>query len=233
MHVREHFRTTGRPAGHGYGQRNVADGTAYYAFDHGPVRCVVLDTVNRHGGWQGSIDAGQLDWLHYELTACRDRPVILFSHHPIQTLVNDRRPPGAARRVLDDELRGFLLEHACVVAWINGHTHLHAVTAVGENGAPGGFWQITTASHIDWPQQARMIEILQADGAIAIACTVIDDDAAAEFAGIDEPAGLAALARELAANDWQVRDAITAEGGADAGTADDRHVILLVDWPRP
>jgi hypothetical protein len=193
----------------------------------------VLDTVNPHGGWQGSLDAAQLDWLHHELTACRDRPAILFSHHPIQTLVNDRRPPGAARRVLADELRGFLLEHPCVVAWINGHTHVHAFTAICEDGAPGGFWQITTASHIDWPQQARMIEILQADGAIAIACTVIDSDAPAEFAGIDEPAGLAALARELAANDWQVRDAIRAGGGAGAGTADDRNVILLIDWPRP
>jgi len=39
--------------------------------------------------------------------------------------------------------------------------------------------------------------------------------------------------RELPANDWQVRDAITAEGRAGAGTADDRNVILLVDWPRP
>jgi hypothetical protein len=29
-------------------------GTAYYAFDRGIVRCVVLDTVNEHGSWQGS-----------------------------------------------------------------------------------------------------------------------------------------------------------------------------------
>jgi hypothetical protein len=43
---------------------------------------------------------------------------------------------------------------------------------------------------------------------------------------------MASLARELAANDWQVREEITAEGGAGAGTADDRNVILLVDWPR-
>jgi len=193
----------------------------------------VLDTVNPHGGWQGSLDGAQLDWPPGELTACRGRPVILFSHHPMETLVNDRRPPGADRRVLSEELRSFLIDFPCVVAWINGHTHVHAVTPVREDGGPGGFWQITTASHIDWPQQARMIEVLQADGAIAICCTVIDSDAPASSAGIDGPIGLAALARELAANDWQVRDAITAEGGAGAGTADDRNVILLIDWPRP
>jgi hypothetical protein len=44
---------------------------------------------------------------------------------------------------------------------------------------------------------------------------------------------LAALARELAANDWQVRDQMTADGGAGAGTAADPNVVLAVEWPRP
>jgi metallophosphoesterase (TIGR03767 family) len=56
-HVREHFRRPGRPAGHGYTKHNADEGTAYYGFDHGLVRCLVLDTVNPHGGWQGSLDA--------------------------------------------------------------------------------------------------------------------------------------------------------------------------------
>jgi hypothetical protein len=46
------------------------------------------------------------------------------------------------------------------------------------------------------------------------------------------PARLAALSRELSANDWQVRDLISAEGGVGAGTAADRNVILTIDWPR-
>ena len=95
-HVREHFRTTGRPGGHGYSLRNADEGTAYYGFNHGIVRCLVLDTVNPHGGWQGSLDAGQLDWLAAQLTSCADRPVVLFSHHPLETLINDRRPPEPA-----------------------------------------------------------------------------------------------------------------------------------------
>ncbi len=45
-------------------------------------------------------------------------------------------------------------------------------------------------------------------------------------------ADLAALSRELAANDWQVRDEITAEGGQGAGTPADRNVVLTLDWPR-
>lgn len=231
-HVREHFQGPGAPVGHGYTQRNLAEGTAYYGFDHGEIRFVVMDTVDPHGGWQGSLDAPQLDWLVAELTEHRDRPVILLSHHPIETLINDSRAPGAPRRVLGDELRSVLLSHPCVVAWVNGHTHRHAITAVREEGLPGGFWQITTASHIDWPQQARLIEVLASAGQLLLCCTVIDSAAPADWVSAEGPAALAALARELSANDWQVRDEITAEGGGGAGTAGDRNVVLAVDWPR-
>src|SRR6202012_4657119 len=101
--------------GHGYSQRNADEGTAYYSFDRGIVRCVVLDTVNPHGGWQGSLDTNQLSWLVSELRDCAGRPVLLFSHHALETMVNDRRPPGAGRRVLGPELRDVLLSHPCVV----------------------------------------------------------------------------------------------------------------------
>ncbi len=190
------------------------------------------------GGWQGSLDAQQLGWLAAELRTCATRPVLLFSHHPLETLVNDRRPPGADRRVLAAELRDLLLGHPCVVGWVNGHTHVHAISAVREDGRPGGFWQVTTASHIDWPQQARVIELLETDQGLAIGCTVIDTAAPASHRGPDrddlaDPGVLAALARELAANDWQVRDQITSGGGAGAGTAADRNAVLAIDWPRP
>jgi metallophosphoesterase (TIGR03767 family) len=243
-HVREHFRTTGRPAGHGYTRRNADEGTAYYGFDHGVVRCLVLDTVNPHGGWQGSLDATQLRWLEAELAGCAGRPVLLFSHHPLEDLVNDRRPLGADRRVLAAEVRDVLLAHPCVVAWLNGHTHVHAITAIRADGAPGGFWQVTTASHIDWPQQARIVEVLETRGGLVIACTVIDSAAPAAHGGGEDPADpadpanpadparLAALARELAANDWQVRDQISADGGAGAGAAPDRNAVLTIEWPR-
>jgi metallophosphoesterase (TIGR03767 family) len=229
-HVREHFNSTGTPRGHGYTKQNLADGTAYYGFDHGPIRCIVLDTVNPHGGWQGSLDARQLRWLQAQLAGSAARPVVLFSHHPLETLVNDTRPPGADRRVLAAELRSVLLAHQNVVAWVNGHTHVHAITAVTDG--TGGFWQVTTASHIDWPQQARLVELLATPDGLAIACTVIDSAAPAAYQGTADPADLAALSRELSANDWQVRDLIGPDGGAGAGRAADRNVILTVAWPR-
>jgi hypothetical protein len=231
-HVKEHFRTSGTPVGHGYGQRNADEGTAYYAFDAGLVRCVVIDTVNPHGGWQGSLDETQFGWLASELAACAGRPAVLFSHHPLETLVNDNRPPGADRRILADELADLLLSHSCVIAWVNGHTHVHSITAVRAQDSPGGFWQVTTASHIDWPQQARIIELLDTGTGLALCCTVLDSAAPAGFTGSASPDDLAALGRELAANDWQVRELITPDGGAGAGSPADRNVILPVDWPR-
>jgi hypothetical protein len=50
-------------------------------------------------------------------------------------MVNDLRPPGAGRRVLGPELRDVLLAHPCVIGWVNGHTHVHAIQAVREDGA--------------------------------------------------------------------------------------------------
>jgi hypothetical protein len=129
-----------------------------------------------------------------------------------------------------------LLAHPCVVGWVNGHTHVHGIRAVREDGAAGGFWQITTSSHIDWPQQARIIELLETGAGLVIGCTVIDSAAPASYLGhenLADPAVLAALSRELAANDWQIREKIIADGGAGAGTAADRNVVLTVNWPRP
>ena len=44
--VAEYFKTTGTPVGHGFTRANRKHGTAYYTFESGQVRCIVLDTVN-------------------------------------------------------------------------------------------------------------------------------------------------------------------------------------------
>ena len=44
--------------------------------------------------------------------------------------------------------------HPCVVLWLTGHRHIHRITP--RPGAAGGFWEITTASIIDWPSDEHM-----------------------------------------------------------------------------
>jgi len=112
--VEAHFRAGARPFGHGFGERNRRDGTAYYAYDvalpggtgHDAVRFVALDTTCLLGGADGALDAEQLEWLESVLrevhstylspagepvrTANGDRLVVLLSHHGLETLTNPR-----------------------------------------------------------------------------------------------------------------------------------------------
>jgi hypothetical protein len=112
-----------------------------------------------------------------------------------------------------------------VVLWVNGHTHKNTVTPQRT------FWEVTTASHIDWPQQARLIEIRDnADGTLSIVSTVIDHSGLLEWRGGQDAAALAGLSRELSANYWQSRDDdLREERGA--GSPLDRNVELLIRKP--
>ncbi|HEX6446749.1 MAG TPA: TIGR03767 family metallophosphoesterase [Streptosporangiales bacterium] len=226
--VAEHFRTTGTPVGHGFTARNVADGTAYYAFDHGAVRFVVLDTVNPSGGPDGSLDAEQFAWLAGELTAVAgDRLVVVASHHTLDTMANTATPDGP-QRVAGAAVRELLLRFPAVVLWVNGHTHRHAaVPHARASGVPGGFWEVSTAAHVDWPQQCRTVELVDnADGTLAVIATVLDHAGPAHrVTAPATPLELAGLSRELAANDWQ-------GDPTRCGGVEDRNVELLVPDPR-
>lgn len=252
--IAAHLASPGAPRGHGFDALAVDEGRAYYGFDAGPVRFLVLDTVNRAGGWQGSIDADQLDWLEEELMAghrsfltasgrrllhdAGDRLFVLLSHHPLETLVNGWSPDGG-RRHLRDEVASLLARFPNVVCWVNGHTHENAVTAmpatVALPGAPGGFWQVTTASHIDWPQQSRLVELAldETTGDLVVAATMLDHAGALAPRGLDldGPLVLAGWSRELSANAWQGR--ASAREPLGRGGLLDRNVALVVPAPFP
>jgi metallophosphoesterase (TIGR03767 family) len=222
--VQEHFTTTGQPVGHGFTQQNLDDATAYYSFDQGLVRFVVMDTVNENGGDDGSLDAAQFAWLQQQLAQATDRLVVLASHHSSWTMDNDRTGAGG-ERVLGAEVVAELASHENVVAWVNGHTHRNKVVA--HPGAAGGFWEVNTASHIDWPQQSRLLEVADnRDGTLSIFTTMVDHGAplrpGPELRGVMR---LAALGRLIAANDPDDK------GDARRGSRADRNVELLLPAP--
>jgi metallophosphoesterase (TIGR03767 family) len=226
--VEEHFRTTGSPVGHGFTAANRADGTGYYTFDKGLCRFVVLDTVNPNGYADGSIDQAQFDWLKTTLARSKDRLVMVFSHHTSETMTNPLVGTGGdlSPRVLGDAVVAELLSHDQVIAWVNGHTHKNQVWARRRPGG-GGFWEINTASHIDWPSQSRIIEVADnRDGTLSLFTTVVDHAGPASYAGnLEDPVHLAGLARELAANDWHNR------GDGYRGATNARNVELLLPAP--
>lgn len=181
----------------------------YWARDVGGLRLVALDTVNPHGGWEGSIGEEQLEWLQGELAAA-DRPVVITSHHPSWTLRNPYAPEGVSRRVLAEELIGVLLAEPKVVLWVAGHVHMNRVKM--HPSRHGGLLEVTTASLIDWPQQGRVIEVSEhPDGGVIVAMTLVEHDGRVDWRGLDEaallgdPLALAGLSRELAGNDYRAR----------------------------
>ena len=178
--VEQHFHTTRTPVGHGFSSRNRVEGSAYYSFDHGPARMIVLDTVDPDHGPHGSLDRVQFEWLRAKLKRSRDRVVVLASHHTSATMTS---PGTDGSRVLGGELLQLLLEHPNVVAWFNGHSHRNKVWARRRPGG-GGLWEVNTASHIDWPQQARLVEIVDnGDGSMSIFTTILDHAGPVAYGG--------------------------------------------------
>jgi len=224
--VEEHFKSTGTPNGHGFTQSNRTKGTAYYTFDKGNVRGVVLDTVNPNGYSDGSIDKPQLNWLKQVLAGSTDRHVIVFSHHTIATMTNPLIATGLDLnpRVLGGAVKAELLKHPNVIAWVNGHTHKNQIIAHKAASGSGGFWEINTASHVDFPQQSRTIELVDnGNGTLSIFTTMLDHAGPKSHEGsLADTVALSALARELSANDPQERT--SGKNGSPA----DRNVELIV-----
>ena len=213
--------------GHGFTQRNREDGTAYYVHDSGAVRFITLDTVCGAGGADGNIDQEQLRWLEEQLkavhssytssdgtlvrTSHEDRVVVLLSHHGLDTLANPRAQDRSG------ELLELIHRFRNVVLWLNGHIHANRITPRPDPAGGPGFWEVTTSSIVDWPCQARLVELFNVPGdMLAIGCTMLDH----------EGGDLARLHRELAAN--------VPYRGFDTwhqGGHEDRNAVLLLRRP--
>jgi metallophosphoesterase (TIGR03767 family) len=209
---------------HGFAAPDEPDSSLHHVHDTADVRFITLDTVCTAGGADGCIDPAQLHWLERRLEEVhsrfrsrdgnvvrsrgQDRLVVIVSHHGLDTIRNPRA------EALADKLLELLLRFDNVVLWLNGHIHANRVIPRGGRNGARGFWEVTTSSIVDWPCQARVVELFDAGGGeLAIACTMVDHDGA----------GLAALHRELAAN--------VPFNGFDsdrAGTPLDRNVVLLL-----
>ncbi|MFE0700568.1 TIGR03767 family metallophosphoesterase [Streptomyces sp. NPDC058872] len=224
--VRAHLDAPGRsgPAGHGFTENNADGQDVYYSFRLAPgITGISLDTTTTALA-DGSIGQRQLRWLERQLRqnssvywtddgtrvrqAVSDELFVLFSHHTSTTMGNllpDRRHP------LDPRLPGAALvallhRYPNVVAWVNGHTHANKITPHAGDRPELGFWEINTASHIDFPQLARLIEVADnGDGTLSLFTTLIEADApyAAGYGDFSAP-GLASLYRELSYNDLYV-----------------------------
>ncbi|MGP4000382.1 TIGR03767 family metallophosphoesterase [Streptomyces sp. 8N706] len=208
------------PVGHGYTAADLAAGRLYYSFRiSDDVLGISLDTTNSGGHYEGSLGTAQLRWLERTLDAHQDSHVLVFSHHTSKTMRNLRPDPArpAERRHGGEELVALLKRHRNVLAWINGHSHKNEIIPHDT------LWEISTASHVDFPQLARVIELVDNhDGTLSLFTTLVESAAPhrTDFADLSQT-GLAALYRELSFNAPGSRTALAGEPG-------DRNTELLL-----
>ena len=162
-----------------------------------------LDTADRAGGAGGVLSAEQLAWLGDRLRAHAGARFLIAASSPLEETVG-----GDAALALLDRTQG-------VLAVLAADTHRSRVRPHGR------YWLIRSPSLVDWPQQVRMVRVVQlADGRPAIETWLVDQagqDGAASYRG------LAGISRDLAYLD--------AQGGRArgyAGTPLDRNVRLYL-----
>ena len=234
------------PVGHGFSADAIARNIGYYTFPIAPgVTGIAMDSTNRAGFTSGSIGTAQLNWLIATLTAgssryydtdgklvthaVTDQVFLIFSHHTSTSMDNTIPDPAALfeKRHTGAEVVQTLLRFPNLVAWVNGHTHRNQITPRPRPGATAGFWEINTASHIDFPQHARIIDVCDnKDGTLSLFTTLIEADSpyqASLTAG--DQTSLASAYRELGFNDLGYE---AGRLGADA----DHNTELLITNPR-
>ena len=226
------------------------------------MRFVVTDVTVEAGipgeGAGGNIDFPQYQWIERELAAARKRDelVMLFGHTTLGTMTATLPDEAAGQCTGQDDGHGHDQNPACdadprdsqpiktgqdmialfkqnphVIAWVAGHIHENFVEGYKRDKG-GGFWEISTASISDFPQQTRLIDVVDnRDGTLSIFGTVIDSSAPAATPAPGPAAGfdtdqLAALHRTFAFNDPQ------GHLNGRPGGVDSRNVELLLPDPR-
>ncbi|MEU6376548.1 TIGR03767 family metallophosphoesterase [Streptomyces sp. NPDC046909] len=202
-HLDPAYRGLG-PVGHGYSTANLDAGTQYYSFRVAEdVIGISLDTTDAGGHYEGSVGTAQMKWLDKTLTDNKDSYAVVFSHHTSKSMDNTRPDPArpGERRHSGDEVVALLGRHRNVLAWVNGHIHRNEITPHASSGGRS-FWEISTASHVDYPQLARVVELVDnKDGTISLFTTCVESSAPhrTDFADLSQT-GLSALYRELSFN---------------------------------
>lgn len=220
------------PVGHGFTQANISSGQTYWSADITPyLRVFGLDTCNSVTGADGAVPQDQVSWLEAGLAQAtkENKLCLVLSHHNSYTLENNAHSPiGPSQPLVHaEEFISILQGYPNMIAWVNGHTHLNAITAHPKPDNSGGFWEITTASCIDYPQQQQLIEIVDnKDGTLSLFCTTINHDSDAAWKEGDfSQDGMASLSRQLAANYWQIGP--TSKVGSEL----DRNTELIIKAP--
>ena len=140
----------------------------------------------------------------------------------------DLDPRDSSPIHLGGELAELMAANEQVVAYFSGHAHANRVNPCSRCG---NWWEVNTTATADWPQQQRLVEIMDnRDGTLSILGTPVDQGAGPAVPPKDTPAAgltdeqLAGIARVLSYNDPK-------EPKGASGRTQDRNVELIVKNP--
>ncbi len=219
-YMQQFFTTTTVPLGHGFSTTNVDAGYGDYAFDPDPtipLRVIVLDWECRNGGDNGCIRSSEVNNFlipELESASANNKLVVVVSHQYPGALDSHSEITGTA--FID-----ILANYPNVILHLVGHGHDNRITPhAGLSATQPGYWEVETSSLIDYPQQSRIIEVVDnGDGTGYIFATMVDHNS---------PVGsMSSVSRSLALEDIQLGNNT---GGAE-GTSQDRNVQLAIRIP--
>lgn len=203
--AKEHFKTTGIPKGHGYNEERCRNRKGKllhrlcYSFDQGLFHFIGLDSNPDEGLEDGNIDHPQWRWLRRDLKANskyywnpkgelvenpegRNRLIVVFAHHPVQSMTNEETDRGHT----GPEFVNLLLRFPNVILNANGHTHRNRIWSRKSKKGRRDYWEVNTSAIADYPTQSRTIEIVDNhDGTISIFAVVFNADVKADPRKID------------------------------------------------
>jgi hypothetical protein len=149
----------------------------YYAFatplyGENPRRNAVVIALNTdeledgHGGIPGRIEPDQWDWLERVLSCVKNNHprdlMLVFAHHPLSAIVA-KDAMGTQRIVAD------LLDRNTpnVVGYFYGHNHAHSICGDNRTDKCANYWEVETASLIEFPQEGRLVRIKKVSDKLA------------------------------------------------------------------
>jgi len=178
------FNDTSNPAGHGITQENLdkdnGNFTAVLVKDGkgaALVRLIVLDLSFAGEGnsvyASGFLYKSTFDWLVLRLEEAKtnNELVIMASHHPSYSLDGESEVSGST-------LVSKILEYPNVVLHLVGHGHHNNIDPhMTFDASKPGYWEVQTTFTIAFPQQVRLVELVDdGDGTGSIYTTMLDHD---------------------------------------------------------
>lgn len=183
--IREFFKTSSFPRGHGFKKSHIRTGFACYSFkpkSDVPIKVIVLDdtgvdakTEDPDTNIYGYLSEDRYNWLIRELDQGQAEGLLMIIAAHIPIGVDIPESSWWLDASFEQKLLDKLHTYPNLILWLAGHRHINTVTKLPSPDASHpelGFWEVETSSLLQFPQQFRTFRIVRnSDNTISIFTT--------------------------------------------------------------